>query len=422
MRPPIPRTHAGTETHILSAAYNWPQHRGTATAFPLSGFGLSAFFFATLGHLFLGDSTSDFLLLLAAGTVVLNGVSFFFLRLIPTPPASTYHPVPGDSRSTYSGAASTKLRKRASSLVDPSEFERTPSPFLHASHPVALHHTSVTSRSNTPQTAPANDADEHTAILSSRASTVSDYGRDEFHKHQPTLPPSEITGLALLKHVEFWQLFGMLGLLAGVGLMTINNIGNDAGALWRAYAPGTDRSFIRSREQMHVGLLSLMSCAGRISSGIGSDVLIKRLHASRFWCLFFSATVFILAQLAALTVTNPNFLFLVSGLTGLGYGALFGVFPALTADAFGVSGMSLNWGFMIFAPVLTGNVYNVLYGRILDANTPPGAGGECVGHGCYVNAYWLTLASSILGAVGALWCVRYERMKKMRRLRGGRGP
>jgi hypothetical protein len=37
----------------------------------------------------------------------------------------------------------------------------------------------------------------------------------------------DITGLQLLPTVDFWLLFSMLGILTGIGLMTINNIGND---------------------------------------------------------------------------------------------------------------------------------------------------------------------------------------------------
>jgi len=123
------------------------------------------------------------------------------------------------------------------------------------------------------------------------------------------------------------------------------------------------------------------------------------------------------AQALALLVSNPHYLFLVSGLTGLAYGALFGVYPALVADTFGVTGLSLNWGFMIFAPVLSGNVYNVVYGRVADRNGGP----DCVkGMECYVSAYWLTLLSSVVGVVGAMWCVRYEGLKKARVGRGGR--
>lgn len=357
-----------------TAAYNWPDNRGTATAFPLSAFGLSAFFFTTIGHLFLGESTSRFLMMLAAGTVILNMTSFFFLRLIPTTP--NYAAVASDDISTRSDS-STKLRKRSPSLIDPDAFD-----------------------------------DDDNASRTSLDSVALPPG-----SHPGATASQDITGLALLRTIDFWALFLLLGLLAGVGLMTINNIGNDAGALWRYKNPETKRAFIRSREQMHVGILSLMSFAGRLASGAGSDVLIKRMHASRFWCLVVSGGVFVVAQVLALLVSDPNYLFLVSGLTGIGYGALFGVYPALVADTFGVAGLSLNWGFMIFAPVISGNIYNVVYGRIADAN----GGTTCAkGQACYVSAYWLTLLSSIAGVVGAMWCVRYEGRKKALRSRGGR--
>jgi len=199
-----------------------------------------------------------------------------------------------------------------------------------------------------------------------------------------------------------------------------SNIGNDAASLWHAYDPSKPRSFVRGREQMHVSILSICSSLGRLASGIGSDLLIKRLHASRIWCLTTSASLFALAQLLALVITNPNYLFLVSSITGLAYGALFGVFPSITADAFGVQGLSLNWGFVIFAPVLSGNVYNLAYGRILDANT--GKAGECQkGLGCYASAYWVTLASSLAGAVLSVWCIRYEALARRKKAGMGKG-
>ena len=42
---------------------------------------------------------------------------------------------------------------------------------------------------------------------------------------------ADITGLQLLRTGDFWLLFLMLGLLTGIGLMTINNIGNDVSLL-----------------------------------------------------------------------------------------------------------------------------------------------------------------------------------------------
>ena len=44
------------------------------------------------------------------------------------------------------------------------------------------------------------------------------------------------------------------------------------------------------------------------------------------------------------------------------YGFLFGVYPALVAECFGVHGLSQNWGCMILAPIVFGNIFNLAYG------------------------------------------------------------
>ena len=111
-------------------------------------------------------------------------------------------------------------------------------------------------------------------------------------------------------------------------------------------------------------------------SGIGSDLLVKKLNMSRFWCLFISAVVFTATQFAGAMISNPNTLVIVSGLTGIAYGFLFGVVPSLVAHTFGIGGLSQNWGFMILAPVLSGNVFNLLYGSIFDKHSVVGPDGE----------------------------------------------
>lgn len=73
---------------IKIAALNWPLHRGTATAFPLAAFGLSAFFFSSISHIFFPDSTPGYLLLLTIGTFLMVFLSVFFVYV---PHAEEYH-------------------------------------------------------------------------------------------------------------------------------------------------------------------------------------------------------------------------------------------------------------------------------------------------------------------------------------------
>lgn len=169
---------------------------------------------------------------------------------------------------------------------------------------------------------------------------------------------------------------------------------------------------------MHVGILSICSFAGRLSSGIGSDIIVKKLKSSRYWNLVLASCLFTLAQVAGLHIENPNWLFILSGLSGLAYGALFGVYPALVADAFGAAGLGINWGAMTMSPVLSGNIFNLIYGATLDAHSdhPEGEERVCLdGNSCYRQAYVFTLFASILGLLWSLWCVRHERQERLAR-------
>lgn len=69
------------------------------------------------------------------------------------------------------------------------------------------------------------DADETSSLVSKAASRdsvdpfdgvdVASHEGPDSHRH------SDVRGLALLPRVEFWQLFLIMGLLSGIGLMTI---------------------------------------------------------------------------------------------------------------------------------------------------------------------------------------------------------
>ncbi|KAK5175536.1 uncharacterized protein LTR77_000675 [Saxophila tyrrhenica] len=365
-------------------ALNWPQHRGTATAFPLSAFGLSAFFWTTLSSFLFPDNISAYLLLLAIGATTLVFVGMLFLRTVP--PSSSYEAVSTDDGS------SNRMRRTSS-------------------------HSRHSSKASTGDE--VGREDERASLVSSDGSVPGDIPEGKVHKAQPRKP--DISGWILLRTPKFWQLWIILGLLCGVGLMTINNIGNDARALWYHFDPKVSHDFIQGRQLIHVGILSLGSFTGRLCSGIGSDWLIHH-NSSRFWTLVASASIFTVAQVLAMILSNPHYLFLLSSLTGLAYGALFGVFPALVADAFGTSGMAINWGAMTLAPVATGNIFNLLYGSILDGNSVARGGdgkhaGELVcdaGKACYSSAYWITLLASVVGILWTLWCIRTERVEQLR--------
>jgi MFS family permease len=406
---------------IKTAASNFPDHRGTATAFPLAAFGLSAFFWSTVSTIAFKDDTGRFLLLLALGTFCLNIISIPFLRIMP--PSGPYAPLSSsESRAESRPLRQTKSSEFSSHTGESDEAGTQSSSTLEPQHSVRGRSQSIVSNSHYP--VHNSDVGETSSLVSkSRSSQESvneghpRHNTDEDHDDALSdigmdSPHPDVRGLAMLAKVEFWQLFLTMALLSGLGLMTINNIGNSTKALWNHYDDSASAKFIQQRQVMHVSILSCGNFIGRLSSGIGSDLLVKKLNMSRFWCLFISAVVFTGTQLAGASIDNPNTLVLVSGLTGVAYGFLFGVFPSLVAHTFGIGGLSQNWGAMTMAPVLSGNIFNMLYGSIYDKHSVVGPDGErdCPdGLGCYQAAYYTTFFSGLAGIVVCLWSITREK-------------
>lgn len=122
----------------------------------------------------------------------------------------------------------------------------------------------------------------------------------------------------------------------------------------------------------------------------------------------------------------------------MGYGFLFGVFPSIIAEVFGVSKMSQNWGWITLSPALSSNFFNLLYGtvpsvltglfyffglpehqltlsihsgRIFDSHSVILPGGErrCdESLGCYNVAYYVTFGACLLSIGLSMWCIRQD--------------
>lgn len=204
---------------VKTSALNWPDHRGTATAFPLAAFGLSAFFFSFLGSLLFSGDPSKFLMLLAVGTCSLTFVGFFFLKVYPQSPAH-YSAVPNSEDldedqgqdppfEPLSMTSSAEAKRRSDGLREPGTLTDNPP-------------TGPTTSSGG-EAADGGNLDETSSLMSTASgrpkSAVPDRRVDVDQTH--TL---DIRGFKLLRSLDFWQLFLIMGILAGIGLMTIKYV------------------------------------------------------------------------------------------------------------------------------------------------------------------------------------------------------
>lgn len=202
---------------VKTSALNWPHHRGTATAFPLAAFGLSAFFFSALGSLFFPGDPSDFLMLLSIGTCGMTFAGFFFLKVYPQS-HTHYRPI------------SASDNERRLSVGRPEPLRRTPSKEAKARRDSNLDIEPGTSSASS-SIGPAiptndNDMDESSSLVSNSdvVCTTPNEGADLVGTSSVDLDRSrrvDIRGFKLLRSLDFWQLFLIMGILSGIGLMTI---------------------------------------------------------------------------------------------------------------------------------------------------------------------------------------------------------
>jgi hypothetical protein len=199
---------------IVIATLNWPTHRGTATAFPLAAFGLSAFFYTVIAGFAFPGNTSGFLLLLSLATSLLVLVSVPFLIVV-------------DHQKGYAVLPTTERTRRDSNLLHQTktnsseELSSEPSKYCSSFSPRYPCHMPIIYTSDNDEQ--DGDSDEISSLLSGPGDIV----EPEDDAQSNTTQRSQwldVTGLDLFYRIEFWQLWILLGLLTGVGLMTIKYV------------------------------------------------------------------------------------------------------------------------------------------------------------------------------------------------------
>ncbi|GJE99445.1 MFS general substrate transporter [Phanerochaete sordida] len=379
--------NGGLTSSINSTAKSFPDHlRATVVGLVISGFGLSAFLFSTIAHVIFPGNTSEFLLVLAIGTSLPMVLGFFFVRPIPLP------------HSEYG-----RLGEAPEVIVDEDEFSSESPAVFHREH-----------------------NNSHTHLLGGHASDEDGFLDEDHldpsferrHEQQTTdyvVPPSRgalalsptrpdssrhrsrgsmtarsrpdfedklldgapnIRGKALASSGNFWLLFVMCSLLSGTGLMYINNVGSISQALFAKGNPDFDDRKAAQWQATQVSTVSVMNCLGRIIIGMIADSTKNHLRLPRSLCICLVAAGFIVSQLYVHAVEDVSDLWKGSALLGLAYGGLFGLFPTITIEWFGLPHFSENWGFVSLAPMLGGNIFSLMFGRNLDAHAPAEPAGD----------------------------------------------
>jgi OFA family oxalate/formate antiporter-like MFS transporter len=175
----------------------------------------------------------------------------------------------------------------------------------------------------------------------------------------------------MLHSPQFYQLWAMFVLAASAGLMIISQIALIA----------KDQAHIDKWGFAPVATLALFNTLGRIVSGFLSD-RIGRANTMVLAFVFQAINMFAFSH-----YTTPVLLICGSAFTGLCYGTIFTLFPATTADFYGVRNLGVNYG-LVFTGFGFAGVLGPIFGaRIRDS------------FGSYHSAFLISGLMLLVGAI-----------------------
>ncbi|KAH7153260.1 major facilitator superfamily domain-containing protein [Dactylonectria macrodidyma] len=209
--------------------------------------------------------------------------------------------------------------------------------------------------------------------------------------------------------------------MVGPGEAFINNLGTVIGTLSPPMSEGLGH---RTSAATHVSIFGVTSTLSRILIGTLTDLLApspqtqhvqvapqrhvatKRFAISRVaFLLSFGIMLSLgLVILASGVVQNHGERFwMVSGLVGAGYGAIFSLTPLIVTIIWGVENFSTNFGIIATLPALGSTFWGLVYSAVYQAgankSSSPGQDRDlfCHGQHCYSSTFW---AESITVWVG----------------------
>ncbi|KAG1740236.1 major facilitator superfamily domain-containing protein [Suillus paluster] len=383
--------NAGLAVAMNTTAKSFPESsRGTTTGLVLSGFGLSAFFFAAVASIAFPGDISALLLVLGLGTAMPMLLGLLIVRQIPLPPARTTLGVEGG--------------------LGREEYQPLPT-----APPFFWGHEHAASNYHVPESSTAVELVPDQII--SRGSSV----RRSTSRGKHVYDGPNIYGKQLWLTPDFYLMFLIMGLLSGTGIMYINNVGSISQALYAKGNPNYDDLEALRWQAAQVSTLSVCNFAGRILIGLIADFTRFRLRLPRAYCFCIVSTLFIVSQLSAIGVTDVAHLWKATALLGLAYGSLFGMSPTIVIDWFGLSHLSENWGWVSLSPLVGGNLFSLMFGRNLDSHASNDDSGthspltllkradlprehQCFdGRDCYVSTLYVTATACLIALGLSVW-------------------
>lgn len=428
----------GNYSAMKCSTTNFPNNKGAACGLVASGFALSALVLSAIaGKLFKNDVPGLLLFLaLFNGTVIFFG--FFFVREI----ASKFEDylVVGDEEDNNNASDYEPLRSPidpeattgTSSLMNSLERSSNDNYLATLKDDSEDFHRNYSSRGST-----SNNENEDEANTSKKSSevheTIIHYRNNNFPEseissalinagHQETLWDKVMLKISNFKENSllckiftsrlFFLSYLSLTFLTSIGQTYIFSVGYIVQTQYANKNYHYDVSQ-HSLQNLQVSVFSFCNFIGRFSAGLLSDLIVSKLQLQRVWVINISIVLLFIAQVILVHLNNLNHLVIVSLLSGIAFGIVFGTFPSIISDYYDSKIYSTIWGTITTGPFFCNTLLSHYFAKTIEQNGEYDDESQkfvCYkGNDCYKSTFYLTELFCGLALVSILYTIWYKK-------------
>ncbi|KAI8894692.1 major facilitator superfamily domain-containing protein [Globomyces pollinis-pini] len=374
---------------------NWPApYRSIAVGISVGFFGLSAFFFATIGSIFFVHNdilyVEQFLSFLGIFCLVISLLSAVLLR-----------PIPPDTEIVQPPVLQVEQElEHAAAIVETDTNSITSNGYVAILKPLE------------PQLEIAMDSVSLQNTENESENNESENGKEQGENCPEHPPPSATNNLEddvpCFPSIKSFLLAYNMFAIIGVGLMYINNVGIILIALLPADMDSRHPN-VQSMQKSHVQLLSILSFVSRVVVGILSDECASYIGLPRTFWPITGALFMIIGCGMMLYIKNSDVLYVVTGIVGWAYGTIWSSIPILVGEYFGKTNFARNWGWMCVVPAIGGYVFAAIFGSVYEQSGVK----LCKGQNCYMASFIAATIVSFVALIGNAY-LYYKRYRETR--------
>jgi MFS family permease len=394
---------------------NFPHHRGTAGALPVSSYALASLMYSAMAVNLFEDNIAGLLKFFSFFSPIVCLCGSFFLVIVDKKKKKQQQqqdrPLSSDIENGPTSENEPLLRRNSSFIEQANEIRKQ---YQHKLSLWGIGRTPSSSSLASPNGSFGSFSNVQRPRFQRRLDS------DAIYVAVEDVPIFVKYGSPIWNHHIFKKIFSRLYIKFYIILAALQSIGQfyiySVGFLVVTLEGSQHSTSLTAAEAqaLQVSVVSLASFLGRLSSGPISDVVVKKLRAQRVWCIFFASILLSFGQYLTTRISNLEHLIYPSFVNGFAFGFTFGSFPAVIADSFGTEGFSTLWGFLT-----TGAMFLLLaltQNLAFTINKHSDDTGVCnLGSGCYREAFQITQYGCLVVSVLVMITIYWNHKLRVRR-------